>query len=191
MSELSDKWNRRYADRPEKTASASRVLAENIHLFPPKGTALDLACGLGANAMFMAEIGLEVHAWDISPVAIEALRANAKARGMTVRAAVRDVTRQPPEPESFDVIVVVHFLDRSLTGHLIAALRPGGVLFYQTFTHTKVNDVGPRNEDYLLSDNELLRMFASLRILVYREEGRTGDTTRGFRNEAMLVACKS
>ncbi|MGE5238061.1 MAG: class I SAM-dependent methyltransferase [Chloroflexota bacterium] len=191
MSELSDKWDRRYGDRPKNAAAASRVLTENAHLLPPKGTALDLACGLGANATFMAEIGLEVHAWDISSVAIETLRTHAEASGMPVHAAVRDVTRQPPEQEGFDVVVVVHFLDRGLTEHLIAALRPGGVLFYQTFTHTKVNDVGPRNEEYLLSDNELLQMFGSLRILVYREEGRTGDTTRGFRNEAMLVACKS
>ncbi|HSB51376.1 MAG TPA: class I SAM-dependent methyltransferase [Dissulfurispiraceae bacterium] len=191
MSELSDKWDRRYGDRPKNAGAASRVLTENAHLLPPKGTALDLACGLGANATFLAEIGLEVHAWDISSVAIETLRTHAEASGMPVNAAVRDVTRQPPEQESFDVVVVVHFLDRSLTEHLIAALRPGGVLFYQTFTHTKVNDVGPRNEEYLLSDNELLQMFGSLRILVYREEGRTGDTTCGFRNEAMLVACKS
>lgn len=188
MSRDADKWDARYRDTAERPPA--RVLVENVHLLPPQGRALDLACGLGANALVLATHGLETLAWDSSAVAIERLRSLARARGVGVHAAVRDVVRQPPEPRNFDVIVVSHFLDRSLTAQLIAALRPHGLLYYQTFTRTRVGDSGPQNPAYLLEDGELLAMFAPLQPLVYREEGRVGNTHSGFRGQAMLVACK-
>lgn len=59
------KWDRLY-EKDTSTEVAS-VLAENSYLLPSQGNALDLACGLGANALFLSEHGLETHAWDISP----------------------------------------------------------------------------------------------------------------------------
>jgi tellurite methyltransferase len=188
VSRDADKWDVRYRDTAE--TPPARVLMENVHLLPSRGRALDLACGLGANALVLAAHGLETLAWDSSAVAIEKLRSLARARGVLIQAAVRDVVRQPPEPRNFDVIVVSHFLDRNLTAHLIAALRPRGLLYYQTFTRTRIADSGPHNPAYLLEDGELLAIFASLQPLVYREEGRVGNTRSGFRGQAMLVACK-
>jgi SAM-dependent methyltransferase len=188
MSRDADKWDARYRDTAE--TPPARVLVENVHLLPTEGCALDLACGLGANALVLAAHGLETLAWDSSAVAIEGLLSLARARGVHVHASVRDVVQQPPEPRHFDVIVVSHFLDRSLTAQLIAALRPHGLLFYQTFTRTRIGDSGPDNPAYLLEDGELLAMFVALEPLVYREEGRVGDTRRGFRGQAMLVARK-
>ncbi|MDX1489314.1 MAG: methyltransferase domain-containing protein [Acidiferrobacterales bacterium] len=188
MSRDINKWDARYRDTVE--TPPARVLAENVHLLPSQGRALDLACGLGANALVLAAHGLETLAWDSSAVAIERLRSLARARAVRIDAAVRDVVRQPPEARDFDVIVVSHFLDRSLTAHLIAALRPHGLLYYQTFTRTRITDSGPRSPAYLLEDGELLTLFAPLQTLVYREEGRVGDTRSGFRGQAMLVAYK-
>ncbi len=188
MSPDVDKWDARYRDTAE--TPPARVLIENAHLLPPRGRALDLACGLGANALVLAGRGLETFAWDSSAVAIERLRDLARVRGVRVHASVRDVVKQPPAPRDFDVIIVSHFLDRSLTGHLIAALRPHGLLYYQTFTRTRIGDEGPRNPAYLLEDGELLTLFAPLQPLVYREEGLVGDTGSGFRGQAMLVARK-
>jgi hypothetical protein len=111
-------------------------------------------------------------------------------RELSLRAEVRDIVAAPPIPNSFDMIVVSHFLDRSLAPVLIEALRPEGLLFYQTFTRTAVGDVGPRQPAYRLSDQELIQLFRSLSIVVYREEGRIEDLTRGLRNEAMLVGQK-
>ena len=87
-------------------------------------------------------------------------------------------------------VVVSHFLERTLTESLCAALRPGGLLFYQTFVRDKVGQQGPGNPDYLLAENELLSMFATLRLRVYREEGCLGDTMQGLRNEALYVGQK-
>lgn len=186
-----DKWDRRYREGEGRGAQPVRVLIENLHLLPATGRALDLACGLAANALLLAERGLETYAWDFSAVAIEQVRARAQERGLQVVAEVRDVVQQPPEPMSFDAIVVSHFLERALVPFIVASLKPEGLLFYQTFTRARVDDTGPANESYRLAENELLRVFSALQVLVYREEGRVGDISRGFRNEAMLVARKA
>ena len=96
----------------------------------------------------------------------------------------------PPEPASFDVIVVSRFLERDLVPSLVQALRADGLIYYQTFTAARVGDTGPRNPAFRLADNELLALFASLRLIVYREEGLAGDLNKGLRGEAMLVAQK-
>ena len=127
-------------------------------------------------------------AWDLSPVAIRRLSELARELGLTgLRAEVRDLLTAPPEPSSFDVIVCSHFLDRALMPALAAALRPGGLLFYQTFTPTRITGVGPSNSRFRLADNELLRLLPDLRLRFYREEGALGDLGAGCRDLAMLV----
>jgi tellurite methyltransferase len=181
------KWNQRYA-QTDRMPSPAVVLTANAHLLPASGRALDLACGLGANALFLAERGLDTTAWDLSAVAIDRLAAEATARSLRLDLAVCDVEAHPPAPSSFDVIVVSHFLERVLMPAIAAALRPSGVLFYQTFAREAVSDCGPSNPDFRLETNELLRLFQGLTVRVYREEGRLGDLSRGTRDLAMLVA---
>ena len=187
--EIATCWNRRYREAITEQQPA-KVLADNLHLLPVAGQALDLACGLGANALLLARHGLTTWAWDISPVAISRLDAAARAAGLTVHSEVRAVTARPPEPGRFDVIVVSRFLERSLAPALQAALRSGGLLFYQTFSKLRLSKDGPSNPAFLLDDNELLRLFPALKVRIYRDEGQSGDITRGVRNEAMLVAQK-
>lgn len=189
MSETDQlKWDRIYTGGTEKTAEPCEVLAAHSHLLPAEGDALDLACGRGGNALYLASRGYATWAWDVSAVAIRALSEQAGRNGLRLNAVQRDVTADPPAQESFDIIVVSRFLDRTLAPAICAALRRGGLLFYQTFIREKVADTGPNNPAYRLEPNELLRLFRPLHIIYYREEGNMGDTRRGFRNEAMLVA---
>ncbi len=126
---MTDEPRRCWDERYHAAAGApppARVLVDHAHLLPAAGQALDLACGLGANALLLAARGLETWAWDNSPVAIARLNAAATAAGVALHTAVRDVIVQPPEPARFDVIVVSHFLERSLASALQAALRPPG-----------------------------------------------------------------
>jgi 2-polyprenyl-3-methyl-5-hydroxy-6-metoxy-1,4-benzoquinol methylase len=186
MADL-NQWNNRYqttTDFPEPC----QVLVDYAYLLPSLGSALDLACGLGANAFFLANRGLETYAWDYAKVAITRLQAHATSQQVPIYTQVRDVVQEPPPPTTFDVIVICHFLDRSLIPSLIHALKPNGLLFYQTFTRTYVDEQGPKNPDYRLANNELLKLFSQLKIIMYREEGRVGDTTQGFRNQAQLIA---
>lgn len=109
---------------------------------------------------------------------------------MPLKARVKNISPQAFINCAFDVIVVSLFLDRTLTDGIIAALKPGGILYYQTYTLEKIGQKGPGNPDYLLAENELLSLFSPLRIVYYRENGRIGDVNLGLRNEAQLIACK-
>jgi len=185
---LVKKWDEHY--KTASHSSASRVLLENQHLLPTRGLALEIACGMGNNALLLAKQGMETHAWDLSAVGIEQLQNKAQEESLAIVGGVRDAIQDPPATESFDVIVVTHFLDRTLMPHLLAALKPQGLLFYQTFTKTKIDNTGPKNPDFLLDNNELLSLCEPLHLLAYREEGQLGDVTQGFRNLAMLVGQK-
>lgn len=184
------KWDQIYQKRDATEPEPAEVLRQNQHLLPASGCALDLACGLGANSLLMAEAGLDVASWDISPVAINSLLGAAQQQGLSIDAEVVDVMIRQPEAESVDVLVVTHFLVREMAPVLVAALKPGGLLFYQTYCREKVSQQGPSNPDYLLEDNELLQMFGGLKVRVYREESVLGDHNQGWRNQAMLVAQK-
>jgi len=187
--DLRNKWNQRHSEALD-AGQVAHVLQKNLHLLPSSGRALDLACGRGASALCLAACGLEVSAWDISPVAIDRLKAEAREQGLEIAAEVRDVIACPPPPETYDAILVSYFLERSLAPAIIDALRPGGLLYYQTFTRLSVSTCGPANPAYRLADNELLGLFEALRVRCYREEADLGDTRQGIRDIAMLVAQK-
>lgn len=187
-----ERWEQYYqsleADSLPKPAA---VLTENSHLLPEHGTALDLACGRGGNALYLAAHGLETSAWDYADAAIDRLRNTAADCHLQIECIVRDVCRQPPEPDTFNVIVVSHFLDRSLAPHIMQALRPGGLLFYQTFIRDKLGTSGPTNPDFLLAPNELLQLFAGMHLCFYREDGRVGNLDQGLRDEARFIGQKT
>ena len=189
-SDLRDRWNRRYRAATVQGAQASAVLAENLHLLPTEGDALDLASGMGADACVLARHRLRTVAWDLSDVAVRLLAAHAGEQTLPLTAETRDVIAHPPPSARFDVIVVSAFLHRALCPAIMQALRPGGLLFYQTHCQKAVRPGGPSNPDFLLDDGELLELFCGLRPVVYREERLLGDTFRGFRDRAMLVALK-
>lgn len=172
---------------------ACSILQEYAHLLPRDGgDALELASGLGGNAIFLAQHGLQTCAWDISAVAVEKLNTFARDKSWSLKAAIHDVEKEPPEKESVDVIVVSYFLYRGLFSSLSAALKPNGLLFYQTFTTERpAESPGPSNPHFLLQPNELLNAFSGLRILAYREEGLYGDLRQGQRGIASLVALRS
>jgi SAM-dependent methyltransferase len=183
------KWDAIYSER-KVLPEASLVLRQNQHLLPEQGVALDLACGQGGNALLLREAGLVVSAYDVSAIAIGQLQQVAVFKGLELDAQVRDIVKSPPKKNSVDVLVVSCFLDRELCPCLIDAIRPGGLLFYQTYCQEKAFQQGPNNPDFLLKDNELLQLFASMRIRVYREEALIGDHQKGWRNQALLVAEK-
>ncbi len=181
------RWDRRYRGS-ESTALPSAVLTAHLDWLPPRGTALDLACGLGANALALAAHGLAVEAWDYSPVAIARLDETARRRQLPVKAVCRDVVAEPPATATFDVIVVAHFLERSLFPHIMSALTPGGWLLYQTFTTAAVR--GPGNPAFRLAGGELLRLCAPLQLRAYREDGGHAPANDPLAGMALLVAQK-
>lgn len=185
------RWESRYRETSMSHPREASVLRDNAFLLPPAGRALELACGRGGNAFFLAEKGLSVTAWDYAEAAIESLGTVASERKLSIHAEVRDVITAPPEPGTFDVVCVSYFLARELVPAIVDALRPEGLLFYETFVREAVSDCGPSNPEYRLEPNELLRLFSDLCVLDYQEHGRVGDLASGRRDTAALVAQKN
>lgn len=205
MKELRKKWNDRYKSI-QVPNQVIDVLELNLHLLPAHGKSLDLACGLGGNALRMAELGFDSHAWDLSDSAINKVREFAQERQLVLSTRQCDISQDEPQAtmkqEGFDVIIVGHFLLREIMPGLISALRPGGLIYYQTFVEEDevqeksdsalANNTrsGPSKPHFRLKKNELLNLFSDLTIRYYREEGLIGALDKGFRHEAMLVAQK-
>ena len=189
MIGLQNKWDAIYSNN-DKLTEASEVLLKHRHLLPKKGRALDLACGLGDNALVLAEQGLTVEASDISSVALAKLQQQAGRKGLHITTHHCLITPATLPTEHYDIIIVSRFLDRSLSNAIMTALKSKGLLFYQTFTRDKLDKQGPSNPDYLLESNELLTLFAPLRLIYYQEFGLIGDLRYGNRNEAYYIGQK-
>jgi len=186
--ETAGEWDALYENA--EAVPAAQVLQDNLHLLPHTGIALDLACGLAENAFLLATRGFEVTAWDNSVVAVRKVNEKAVQTGLAVSATLTDIMSQKMPETQYDVIIFTHFLEQRLSEKIVAILKPGGLLFYQTFTQEKVTACGPKDKKYQLKPNELLSLFSGLKMVVYREEGRLGNLTYGFRNEAMMIAQK-
>jgi SAM-dependent methyltransferase len=144
---------------------------DHRHLLPRSGDALDVACGRGRNAIWLATQGFTVHAVDRDAAAVAAVNSGANRLGLPVIATIVDLEggNAALAREAFDVIVAVHYLHRPLFPSLIAALRNGGVLVYETFTREQALRGKPTNPAFLLEPGELQRLVAPLDILASRE----------------------
>lgn len=159
----------------------SSWLVTNARLLPEAGDVLDVACGRGRHALLLASIGLDVHAVDRDVARIEALGNDAARLGLPVRAEVLDLEAAQTDlgRHCYDVVLGIHYLHRSLFAALIEALRPGGILLYETFTVHQAMRGHPRNPDFLLRSGELLRLVEPLEILEQREGQFDGRMVAG------------
>jgi len=149
----------------------SAWLTSNRRLLPAAGDALDLASGSGRNAIWIAEQGFRTLAVDRNETALDALKQEAEQRGLSIRTQVVDLENGQPflAPDTFDLIVVVHYLHRPLFPSIVAALRRGGVLVYETFTRAQAARGKPTNPAFLLEPSELLTLVRPLDVLASRE----------------------
>ncbi|MGY6274467.1 class I SAM-dependent methyltransferase [Methylomonas sp. MgM2] len=189
MTATRNKWDAIYSGQDGFVAPAE-VLRKNAHLLPEAGISLDLACGLGGNALLLATYGLSVDAWDISAIALSKLQQRADHLRLAISTRQCSITPASLPVDHYDVIVISRFLDRSLCNAIMSALKREGLLFYQTFTRNKLDRQGPSNPDYLLERNELLALFSPLNLVYYQEYALIGDLRQGNRNEACYIGQK-
>jgi len=152
-------------------------LVRHRPLYAP-GRALDLACGRGRNSLYLAREGFQVAAWDRDAEALAELRSIAESSGLaTITTRPVDLEQAPEIPAvSFDLIAVFYYLQRDLAPQIARALKPGGILVYETFlidNHERFNHPGRR--EFCLNHNELLSLFGELRVLAYREGALVPD----------------
>jgi 2-polyprenyl-3-methyl-5-hydroxy-6-metoxy-1,4-benzoquinol methylase len=152
--------------------SPSPWLIDNAALLPPNGLILDVACGRGRHALWLAQQGFAVHAVDRNADAIAELIATANRLGLKLAADVVDLETDPPPDlgsQRYDAVVVFNYLHRPLMPAIRDAVKPGGRVFYETFTTRQAERGHPRNPDFLLRDGELAELMAPLTILRSRE----------------------
>ncbi|OGW67588.1 MAG: hypothetical protein A3H49_07880 [Nitrospirae bacterium RIFCSPLOWO2_02_FULL_62_14] len=145
-----------------------------------RGHALDIACGRGRNTLYLASQGFSVEAVDRDEPALADLKAAAAQQGLTsvtIRVMELEDAARPPEIQEarYDVILGFFYLHRPLFPALLRALKPGGVLIYETFlidNHLRYQH--PRRREFCLEHNELLELTRGLRVLHY-DEGERRD----------------
>lgn len=169
---------------PEPSAILTQVLP-----LMTRGHALDLACGNGRNALFLAMHGWNVTGIDASYSALQQAEAAAKSNGIKVSMkqsakdlfpegkpvsrivfVEADLEKLPIPKRQFHLIVCIKYLQRSLFSAIEEALLPGGFLLYETFTRAQLLfPTGPRNPAYLLESGELRVAFPALVSIFSRE----------------------
>jgi tellurite methyltransferase len=132
------------------------------------GRALDLACGSGRNALYLAELGWEVTAVDGSPVAVDVLRSRAAQRGLKVDVRVADLERGEFEisPDTYDLILDSYYLQRDLFPRMQAGVRTSGMIISIVHLADSDQPVGTPKRAY---PGELRKYFEGWTILHYRE----------------------
>lgn len=176
MQDEKNAWNEKYKSHSHTSLEADPFLVEGYRsfvspLFPVKGTALDVAGGVGRHSIFLARDGWQVTLMDISGVGIKQAGINAEQAGVKIRLVTQDLARNKTIPARFDLILVFFFLEREFFPHLWQALKPRGLLLYKTYTQQspKSKSGGPSHPMYLLKETELLNAFSQAEILHYSE----------------------
>jgi SAM-dependent methyltransferase len=189
MKKVKDKWDRVYSEN-QLPGLPSAVLTDNDNILPVKGIALDLACGLGSNSLFLEARGLEVHAWDISKVAVRYLAKRAHSLQLNIHTKVVNITAAKLPVENYDLVVTSHYLDRTLPPAIMKATRPGGLICYQTFTSEKRIGIGPSNPEFLLQPNELQSFVPNCEILAFKDESQNKNKDHPLVGRAFIIARK-
>ncbi|HEY8561256.1 MAG TPA: methyltransferase domain-containing protein [Pyrinomonadaceae bacterium] len=187
-SEKPPNWDERYASGKYSAAEPHRLLISLVEK-TNAGKALDLACGAGRNAIFLAENGWLVTAIDNSKVGIEIARARAAEKGVAIdfRAADLEAGQFEIEANAYDLICDFYYLQRDLFAEMKKGVKPGGVVAAAIHIYGENERAGR----FTLREGELKEYFADFEILHYHETAATDrDAGEHHRRTAEMVARK-
>ncbi|MGB0970400.1 MAG: SAM-dependent methyltransferase [Mycobacterium sp.] len=163
------RWDRRYAEHvvvSEEDVGLPAVFRPSAEIFPTTGHALDVACGRGGAAVWLAQRGLDVLGCDVSPVAIMQARRLAALGGVADRChfEVVDLDDGLPAGPLVDVVVCNRFRDGRLDGSIVERLAGGGLLAISA-----LSEVGGTTGPYRVKAGELRLAFEGLELVAARE----------------------
>ena len=175
------KWNAKYKERMnELKEPGPNPRLKNQSVYLNGGTALDLACGLGGNSLFLARRNFQVEALDISDVAINYLQEQAAKDNLKIQPCVRDLTDLSNlnwSNNTFNLVVISYYLDRSLFTIVKSIINVGGFLFMETFYQSPMTENQGVSSQYKLTSKELLVEFTDWNILYFEENEQEGRQT--------------
>jgi len=164
-------WDARYASVENLWAvRPNRFLVAEAGELPP-GRALDLACGEGQNAIWLASLGWDVVGVDYSEVAIAKARARAERDGVGAEFVCADLVGYAPEPQAFDLVLVLYLhipadQRRGVLERAAAAVAPGGTFVFVGHDLTNMTDGvgGPTDPQILCTPAEIAAELPGLEI---------------------------
>jgi SAM-dependent methyltransferase len=152
------RWDAAYAERDVAPVPAlPSVFGDYEELFPRTGFALEIACGSGAAAVWLAQRGLDVCGVDVSETAIGRARALAERVGVTVHFETVDLDNGLPQGDPANLVLCHRFRDARLDAQIIDRLVPGGLLAICV-----LSEVGTTPGRFRAAPGELLAAFAAL-----------------------------
>ena len=157
------KWNKKYQNNPIPDTPIE--LIKEYSKTAKRGRALDIACGMGRHSKYLASIGFEVDALDISSVAIDSIINIPNIYPKEV-----DFDSYTLERNRYDLIICTFFLKRELFPEIVNALKEGGVFIYETFVYHPDNEQTPSERSYLLKEGELEKTFKDRLEFIHIDE---------------------
>jgi tellurite methyltransferase len=177
------RWDDKYSKKEiSETLNPDQWLVEMTADLQP-GRAWEPACGMGHNAVWLAGQGWSVDAIDISPVALKHAKQLAENHSQSVNWIAADLDDFIPNESQYDLVIVFRFLDRlHLPGIIQSALKPGGILLYETFSAAQFDrpDNHLRQRSFALETDELPRLFSELKEYHYSERELPDRTVARF-----------
>jgi len=159
------KWDTLYSTKGYVYGKEPSAFLQETLRQLPMGKVLDIAMGEGRNAVFMASKGFQVDGVDISDVALRKARRLAREHRVKVHLINADLNSYVIRPNTYDVILNIDYLQRSLIPQIKQGLKTGGMVVFE-------NAVSPQTpKDFVLQKDELKQLFKDFEILIYREEG--------------------
>ncbi len=191
-------WNQRYAaEELVWGAEPNRFVEEEFRAVSPRGRALDIACGEGRNAIWLAKRGWVVTAVDYSAIALERARRLAAEQVVEVEWIEADVTTFKPPAGAFQLVVIAYLQlpteeRRRVLAHAASALESGGTLFMIGHARLNLTDGvgGPRHPDVLWDPADIDRELRALGLTIQRVEHvrRPVETPDGFKEAIDTLA---
>ncbi len=178
-----ERWDKKYQDNmaPDRPLT----LVEQYATSARGNKALDIACGMGRHSKYLSSLGFEVDALDISSVAIEHLKDEPHINALEV-----DFDTYTLPENTYHIIVCTYYLERRLFPQMIAALKPNGILLFETFLHHEDNEKAPSNPDFLLKSGELEANFSETCDLIELYEFWDKDDLGNKTMKSAMVAKK-
>ena len=156
-----ERWNQKYRNgNPNPDFDPDPILKSHADLLDGTGTALDLACGVGHNAMYLAGRGYDVIAIDGSVTGLHYCREAIRGKNLRINLIAADLEQVALPQNYFDVVVVVRYLYRPLIVQIKSAIKPGGLVIYKTFNTNHLRDRADFKKEYLLELGEMKTWFA-------------------------------
>ncbi len=181
-------WDERYASGKYSSAEPHKLLVEIADRIKKPAKALDLACGTGRNAIYLAEKGWQVTAVDNSSVAIEIAKQRAAEKAVEINFRVADLEKGEfaIEVEAYDLICDFYYLQRDLFAPMKTGIRAGGIIISTIHIYGDAEEAG----EFTLREGELREFFRDSEILHCHETSRTDDAGKHHRRTAEIITKK-